>query len=61
MSLKAAKKHSTVGEIDLKIDCMLRVFKIINNIKRYTPEEDCTNTTCTIKDGSKLGISYIDI
>ena len=50
VSLKASKK-SNVGNTDVRIDCIVRTFKLVNNIRIYSTEEECTSNICTIKDG----------
>ena len=42
VSLKASKK-SNVGNTDVRIDCIVRTFKLVNNIRIYSTEEECTS------------------
>jgi hypothetical protein len=53
--LKAAKKPLSAGETEVKIDCMMKVFKIINNVRVYSAEENYTSAYFTIKNGKIVG------
>ena len=58
VSLKASKK-SNVGNTDMRIDCIVRLFKLVNNRRIYSTEEECTSSICTINDGKDVAQVYI--
>ena len=45
------KKNTVNGETQVKVDCMIRGYRIVNQVKVYSPEEEITSNTFTVQVG----------
>ena len=50
--MKAETRYDLPGHTEIKITCMIRVFKLVQNVRIYKPEEEIRTNILRIVNGN---------